>query len=483
MCKRFLAILLTLILAFSIVACNSKGDDATEPTNHTQDTPTSGDSESIPPDEPTPSYPSAAVPETLRILAIGNSFSVDAMEYLYQIAADAGVKTIILGNLRYSGCTLTQHYNFATTDAPEYTYFKNTTGSWVSMEGYKFSQGVTDEDWDYITLQQGSPSSGIPAEYEHLEELVAMVETMRTNPDAKLFWHMTWAYQQNTGHKNFSNYNSDQMTMYRAIVDTTQSEVLPVESFVGVIPSGTIVQNARTSFMGDNICRDDGYHMSQPYGRYLVGLTYFAAITGADISEITYRPAASITDEMVEMSKESVKNAMLHMYEVTESTFKERTEEEKGPTVGADDLKEYLQADTTLAASQGIDLSGYTLLEYEYLTNQYYNSTSGIAPRASSSGQNEKHICFKNRYTKEQLLNAVVICDEGWQYRPEAWANETDKASTRPGMCSQRLVVLDDAYWGNNVLLAFNISALPQRSLAANYAEAATHVRIYVPTR
>ena len=44
--------------------------------------------------------------DTLRILAIGNSFSIDSLEYVYQIALSAGVKKGSLGNLYIPGCSL-----------------------------------------------------------------------------------------------------------------------------------------------------------------------------------------------------------------------------------------------------------------------------------------------------------------------------------------------------------------------------------------
>ena len=43
---------------------------------------------------------------SLYILAIGNSFSVDAMQYLYQILQELGYRDIYLGNLYIGGCTL-----------------------------------------------------------------------------------------------------------------------------------------------------------------------------------------------------------------------------------------------------------------------------------------------------------------------------------------------------------------------------------------
>lgn len=511
--KRFIALFLAAMLLLSFVACNATEDphfpnennnsatdgsqddsgDATD-SDSDNDQEQSADSEgqsgedsdnsdeSDIPDIEELVYPWAEVPETLKVLAIGNSFSVDAMEYLYNIAKNAGVKTIVLGNLRVSGCTVSMHYDYARGSNQVYEYFKNTDGTWRSTPNSTIYDGILDENWDYITLQQGSPESGLPEKFRHLENLANIVNNKKTNPNAKLIWHMTWAYQQDSTHAAFTSYDSNQETMYNAIINTVKEKVLPLDIFSAVIPSGTAVQNARTSFIGDNMTRD-GYHMVQPFGRYLVGLTYFAAITGADISNISYRPSASITDEMVAMAKESVKNAMLNMYGVTESTYKtsEEKEEEK---IDSNDPKDYFVSDAKLAKSIGVDLSGYTLFEYEYLTNMYYNSTSNIKPNSASSSQNEKHICFKERYTKEQLLNAIIICDAGWQYRPEQWDTADGKASVRPVMCSEPIDILDEDFWSNNVYyFALNISANPQRSLAANYAEAAPHVRIYIPTK
>ena len=53
----------------------------------------------------------------LRILAIGNSFSQDAVEqYLYELFAASG-KKVIIGNLYIGGCSLERHYNNINNDA------------------------------------------------------------------------------------------------------------------------------------------------------------------------------------------------------------------------------------------------------------------------------------------------------------------------------------------------------------------------------
>lgn len=68
--------------------------------------------------------------KTLKVLAIGNSFSVDGMEYLWQIAKSGGVKKVVLGNLYIGGCSLDQHYGNIIGETASYIYYKNTNGIW-----------------------------------------------------------------------------------------------------------------------------------------------------------------------------------------------------------------------------------------------------------------------------------------------------------------------------------------------------------------
>jgi hypothetical protein len=92
--------------------------------------PTDAPSEpTVAPTEPEPtSVLKEAVPKSLKILAIGNSFSIDAMQYLYQIAEDAGVEEIVLGNLYIGGCSLSTHLDNSLHGNPHYDYYKNVDG-------------------------------------------------------------------------------------------------------------------------------------------------------------------------------------------------------------------------------------------------------------------------------------------------------------------------------------------------------------------
>ncbi len=259
---------------------------------------------------------------SFRVFAIGNSYSEDSLQYLDDIARMAGFDNILLGNMVIGGCDLSTHLSNASNNSKAYSYQKNTTGSWVKTDNKSLLDGLLDEDWDYITLQQASGSSGLPGTYNSdLTNLINFVNEHKTNEDAVIGWHMTWAYGNdyytyNTTSAFDNHYNSDQMTMYRAIVDAVQTKILTNPDISFVIPTGTAVQNARTSFIGDHFNRD-GTHLDYYYGRYLAGLTWFRAITGLGIDNFNFRLNNDFPESYLPILKESVNNAINKPYQVT----------------------------------------------------------------------------------------------------------------------------------------------------------------------
>lgn len=250
----------------------------------------------------------------LKVLAIGNSFSVDGMEYLYKIADSWGVEEIVLGNLYIGGASLATHVDCIENNKNSYVYYKNTDDQWT----YHNTQatvldGLADEDWDIISIQQVSHLSGVPSSYnDDLEYLINYINENKTNNRAKIVWHMTWAYQADSTHGGFINYNNDQMEMYQAITTTVQSEILTNDHIEFVIPSGTAIQNLRTSYIGDTLTRD-GYHLSLDIGRYTAGLTWFKQITGLSLNFVVYYPE-TMTAQAFDAAKAAVNNAVAHPY-------------------------------------------------------------------------------------------------------------------------------------------------------------------------
>ena len=408
--------------------------------------------------------------KTLKVLAIGNSFSSDATEYLWDIAKDGGVEKIIVGNLYIGGCTLATHWANIRSNAGAYTYYKNTSGKWSSTSSATVEKALKEEEWDIVTVQQASGSSGVESTYSPLKNILEYL--IENEPNADIYWHLTWAYQQNSTHSSFPTYGSDQMKMYDMILKALNSKVKTQESIVGIIPSGTAVQNLRTSYIGDTITRD-GYHMSYDYGRYTVALTWFAYLTGGDVDKVDWLPAdyKTLLTPHLPAIREAVKGALAKPYEVTEV--------KAAKPEGTVELK----SDEDIFNALGKNMADYTLLDWPREVQSYYDSTKGITltSHANSSASNIPNFISSVLLTKENLPNgSIIIVDEGYKYRPEGWINETSKnsSSTRPGNTTVRYTETDDAWWGSFTIRAFNLSAASARAMSESDIQ---HLRIYLP--
>lgn len=229
------------------------------------------------------------LPTEIKILAVGNSFSDDGMEYLWHVLTDAGVEKVTLGNLYIGGCTVDMHWNNIQNDAKAYSYRRNTDGEWITRTD-SLKNALLEEEWDVITVQQVSHLAGKPESMNNLHNVVEYLNENKTNPNAKFLWHMTWAYQKTSRHSGFLGYNMDQMTMYNAIVSTAKGIMESEPLFEGYIPCGTAIQNLRTTKVGDTLTRD-GHHSSLDYGRYTLALTWMTAITGISPEKVDWVPS------------------------------------------------------------------------------------------------------------------------------------------------------------------------------------------------
>ncbi len=268
--------------------------------------------------EEKPETPVWAKDKVLKILTIGNSFSDDTMEYVWKIARSLGVENIKLGNLFIGGCSLDTHYENAMSGRPVYEYRTNAEDEWKNEKGWAMGDAIVSEDWDFVSLQQSSGVSGVPASYSRLEELAAYVKSL-AGAETKLVWNMTWAYQGDSTHAEFKNYDKDQTAMYRKIVETVKSEILSKDVFSAVIPVGTAIQNVRTSFVGDTLTRD-GFHLNYSLGRYVAGLTLVHALTGLDLTDDVFCLEV-LNEKRKKVALEGAKNAVKTPYEVTPSLY------------------------------------------------------------------------------------------------------------------------------------------------------------------
>ena len=254
--------------------------------------------------------------KTIKILAIGNSFSDDAIEnYLYELGAAENINFVI-GNAYIGGCSLERHYNNSKSNEAAYGYRKIVNGVKTTQPEKTLESCIADESWDYISVQQVSGNSGIYYTYfPYINDLLAYVKAKATNKNVQYMLHRTWAYAQTSTHGDFVKYDKNQQAMYEAIVDATNRVKAEVIDLAFIIPAGTAIQNGRSSSIGDNFCRD-GYHLDLNVGRYTAACTWFEKITGINVVGNTAIPV-NISAFEAKIAQNAAHFAVLKPNEVT----------------------------------------------------------------------------------------------------------------------------------------------------------------------
>ena len=244
--------------------------------------------------------------DTIRILCIGNSFSWDAVEQELAPLCSAGQQPIIIGNLYYGGCSLEQHYNFLNKDTAAYSFRYIEHGVRTLNEGYSLRQALRLTQWDYISLQQASHDSGIQSSYEPY--LGALIDSVRNyQPTAQLCWMQTWSYAQDAKHPAFPRYQKNQQIMDDSIQSATLALLLRYPELM-LIPCGEAIKIARTTKLGDTLCRD-GYHLSYLYGRYTASCVWYELLTGKDCRYNPYKNA-DMTRQQQRLTQQSAHKAI-----------------------------------------------------------------------------------------------------------------------------------------------------------------------------
>jgi hypothetical protein len=244
----------------------------------------------------------------LKILAIGNSFSQDATTYLYDIAK-AALTDIKVVNLYIGGCSLETHWTNVETDAALYDYELNgqSTGRKISIK-----EALEEDTWDYVTIQQVSSDSGmIDSYYPYITRLSNYVKLLV--PQVEQLIHQTWAYEIDSDHYAFINYDNNQSKMYEALSASYQK--VAEDLSLRIIPCGKVIQALRSYPVFDyvngglSLCRD-GFHMSLIYGRYAVAATWYEFILGQSILDNSFIPPVidglTANDKELKLIKETV---------------------------------------------------------------------------------------------------------------------------------------------------------------------------------
>lgn len=396
--------------------------------------------------------------ESFKVLSIGNSFSEDAQRYLVDIALSYGIpeENIVVANMFIGGAELTRHINNIQSDAGAYTYQRFVGNSLTHTGGTSLSTAIAAEDWDVVTFQQASHHSGLISEYEdHVETLSQWAKDNTTNDDVVIAWHQTWAYEQTSNHSGFSNYNRSQTTMYNMINDVYVEKVQRLSDVEILIPSGTAIQNARTSWMGDRFTRD-GYHLTDPLGRYIGSLSYFKAITGFEISvdTISFAPLGVSLEQQL-MAFEAANNAYNNPYQVTNSIFVE-------------------EPDVEPIVVEGIEV------EFEH-TLGYWNIGSSTV--VTTEGNSTSFVAVMPIHRSLLPVGSEIVIESDHQYRVIflSPAGENWNVLHRTGNFSVEYQKIDEDFWGDYEYIAFNLSTTPTTNISSKIDEVAEAFKIYHP--
>lgn len=225
----------------------------------------------------------------VKIFGVGNSFTEDAFTWLSQIAAADGIDIMTVSPF-VGGCTFKRHLDKIKNASDEYDLIVNgkNTGKKVT-----FDQALSMEDWDIVTFNQGSVQSGRPVSYlPYLNELKDYI--FNRFPNAKPYIYQTWAYETDSTHPYYYVYNNSQDEMWVRIRDSYHLASRLIDA--PIIPVGEVIQYLRENVAefdyknGGMSLNRDGFHLTEIYGRYAAGLTYYYSLFKSDIFKNDFLP-------------------------------------------------------------------------------------------------------------------------------------------------------------------------------------------------
>ena len=266
--------------------------------------------------------------DSIKVLAIGNSYTVDCTEYLSELVSAASIDTTKMSVYRlvHSGATLqywADVYEAGTTDS-----IQRAAGSAMPVISGTVAQ-ILAQDWDVIILQQAAASALSYSSFNpHLSTLIGAIRRHCTNQKVCIGFNLIWAYWDEFGGEPVGE------ERWEGICDVVK-EMASNNGIDFIIPSGTAIQNARnTSLNTEHDLTRDGTHIAYGAGRYILASTWFQmllapifnkcivgntavhAITQEESEDSTYETVA-VTSENRELCQLCALYATANMFSIT----------------------------------------------------------------------------------------------------------------------------------------------------------------------
>ena len=234
----------------------------------------------------------------LRVLMIGNSFSICNLKQMPHVAAAMG-KRVDLASLYIGGCSLKQHWKnvVASTNAAfrPYRFDRIVYGKNIVDDGKaNIPDALVLDKWDVVMVQQASHYSWQPETYEPFGGLL-VAKIRELAPQAKIVVQETWSYPPWDG--RLAKFGFDQAEMYMRLHGAYAG--FAERYGLDVIPVGTaaeIVPNRNSLFNEPN------FHFNRD-GEYLQGLVFTAKLFGVDVRKCPYKPGWMDSSRAEEIKK------------------------------------------------------------------------------------------------------------------------------------------------------------------------------------
>ena len=276
----------------------------------------------------------------LSILFIGNSFTKDAVEHLPGLLKAAGLDKVQLTHMYYGGRLVSEYYAGWSTSA-DYKCYECGPGAttWTETTGKTLKQVAESRSWDIITIQEHTGNAAAwtwnSTAQTNLQGMINSAKATQTGAMPKFYYIMSQAYfnmdKIGSGSKPSMTW-TDQAGMWEVIASFGK-KVMENVSFDGIISTGVMLQNLRTSPLDNdmNLTRD-GYHMDNGISRYGAACTVFETLItpkyGIKLDSNSYRYAVEntstsayctpVTDANAPVALKAARYAIANPYVVTD---------------------------------------------------------------------------------------------------------------------------------------------------------------------
>ena len=262
----------------------------------------------------------------INVLMIGSSSCYYYVEELHALAAKAGINMRVC-NVYYSGCPLDKHYNWWINGEANYQFFETYYDGRKGTDNMSLESSLAQYEWDFISLQGGSPTVAGDGVNQYFEEARQYWEPlldylMEQFPNAQIAWKENLARQvvhpkeddpvtpesQQATTERVQAYSK----LFRDYYNVPGGEIL-----LKTVPAAGAWQKVRNAGYDFLMCRlnktnpvtgvahaGDGYHDGDIGGGQLLNaFIWFETITGISCLDIDYIPeyktSAVLSEELL----------------------------------------------------------------------------------------------------------------------------------------------------------------------------------------